>query len=459
MGDVASKYKDQVTQDIASCISKMGCQPILFLGSGLSKRYFDGPSWDELLGALAKKCPLIDKEYAYYKQTLSSHSAIGEQFADLYQQWAWGTGKNQFPSDMFSENVPKHAYIKYIIAQYLVSLTPSDLATITDNALVNEIHLLQAIKPHALITTNYDKFLELAFPEYQPVIGQQLLHSTQVLFGEIFKIHGCVSDYESLVFTDGDYQEFTRKKKYLSAKLLTYFSEHPLLFVGYSATDPNIRSILSDIDECLPRRESADSLIPNIFFLEWKNHVDDSYVPATEKLISIDSNKSVRIKSIETDDFSWVFAAFGQQQPLNAVSPKILRALLHRSYDLVRHDIPRTTVQADFQMLAQAVKSGPEFAKLFGITTVSSPSLNSIHYPYTITELAEKLSGGSAYWAVAQSYLDRIKTDHGVDIKKSDNTYHCATKTGKKSTAHKYSDALFEILTKMKIGEPYVFSP
>ena len=459
MGDVVSSYRDQVTQEVTSCISEMGCQPILFLGSGLSKRYFNGPSWDELLAALAKKCPVIDKEYAYYKQTLTSHSAIGEYFADLYQQWAWGTGRNQFPSDMFSDNVPKHAYIKYIIAQHLAALTPSDLASIADKALINEIKLLQAIEPHALITTNYDNFLELVFPEYQPVIGQQILHGTQVLLGEIFKIHGCVSAYESLVFTDTDYQEFTRKKKYLSAKLLTYFSEHPLLFVGYSATDPNIRSILADIDECLPRRESADSLIPNIYFLEWKPLAENNYTPSTEKLISIDGDKSVRIRAIETSDFSWVFAAFGQQQPLNAVSPKVLRALLHRSYDLVRHDIPRTTMQADFQMLAQAVQSGPEFAKLFGITTVSSPSLNSVHYPYTLTELAEKLNGGTAYWAVAQSYLDRIKNDHGVDIKKSDNAYHCATKTGKKSTAHKYSESLCEVMMKMKKGEPYEFSP
>ena len=50
----------------------MGCQPIPFVGSGLSKRYFNGPSWDELLAYLAKSCPLIDKDYAYYKQALKS---------------------------------------------------------------------------------------------------------------------------------------------------------------------------------------------------------------------------------------------------------------------------------------------------------------------------------------------------------------------------------------------------
>ncbi len=45
----------------------------------------------------------------------------------------------------------------------------------------------------------------------------------------------------SLVLTQGDYEAFETDKKYLSAKLLTYFAEHPLLFIGYGANDPNIR--------------------------------------------------------------------------------------------------------------------------------------------------------------------------------------------------------------------------
>jgi hypothetical protein len=65
----ASDYKTQIRADIEGCVSRMGCQPILFVGSGLSKRYFSGPSWDELLHTLAERCPLIDKDYAYYKKT------------------------------------------------------------------------------------------------------------------------------------------------------------------------------------------------------------------------------------------------------------------------------------------------------------------------------------------------------------------------------------------------------
>ena len=261
-----------------------------------------------------------------------------------------------------------------------------------------------------------------------------------------------MSDYNNLVFTQQDYDEFIKKKKYLSAKLLTYFSEHPLLFVGYSATDPNIRAILSDIDEAIPRPGPSGTLIPNIYILEWRRERAADYRPAREKLIAVDDGRSVRVKAIESDDFQWVFTAFGANQPLNAVSPKILRALLHRSYDLVRCDIPRRTIQADFEMLERAVKTGPEFAKLFGITTISRPSSNSADYPYILTEVAESIWGEGTYWSKAHDYLDQIKQQKGVDIKTSDNRYHCATKTGrtKTSVVHRYSPDFVDLIERMR---------
>ncbi len=451
-----SAYRADVANDIVECVEAMGCQPILFIGSGLSKRYFGGPSWDELLTALAKNCPLIDKSYAYYKQTFKTPMAVGTEFARLYQQWAWDKGRNQFPAALFQADVAEEAYFKYAVAQHIRHLTPNAVPQVSNPSMKGELSVLQEVQPHALITTNYDQFLELAFPDYQPVVGQSIISSSQVLFGEIFKIHGCVSDPAGLVITQQDYANFTSKKKYLSAKLLTYFSEHPLLFVGYSASDPNIRAILSDIDEALPRSGPTGSLIPNIYILEWRSQTD-GYTAVREKVLEIDAGKSVRIKAIETEDFSWVFRAFASQKPLNSVSPKVLRALLHRSYDLVRHDIPRKTVQADFEMLEQAVKGGPEFAKLFGISTVNKASSNAANYPYILSEAAEKIFGVGSYWSKAQEIIDRIKSVDGVDIKKNDNQYHSATKTGrgKNSVTHKYSEAFVELCRKVRKNEPY----
>jgi len=43
------QYIEDVSDDIKTCLEGMGCQPILFVGSGLTKRYISGPNWEELL--------------------------------------------------------------------------------------------------------------------------------------------------------------------------------------------------------------------------------------------------------------------------------------------------------------------------------------------------------------------------------------------------------------------------
>ena len=455
-----TEYQAVVATDIETCISEMGCQPILFVGSGLSKRYFSGPGWDQLLEQLAKACPLIDKDYAYYKQTLKEPAMIGREFARLYQEWAWGEGRDQFPPEMFKSEVPPQAYIKYVITRMLAAITPKGVDSITSPQLQDELRALQNIRPHALITTNYDQFLEMLFPDYQPVIGQSIIQGTQILTGEIYKIHGCVSDSSSLVFTQEDYEEFARKKKYLSAKLLTYFSEFPLLFVGYSASDANIRAILSDIDECLPHQGTSGGVIPNIYILEWRSDMPAGYSPVREKIIAIGEGRSVRIKAIEATEFSWVFDAFGANQPLNAVSPKMLRALLSRSYDLVRYDIPRRTVEADFKMLEGAVQSDESFAKLFGITTINVGSAANAGFPFTLTDIAMRLTGNDkAHWAAAAPLVERVSSELGTSIKASDNRYHSKFRVGRNSFAHKYSDELLDLVTKIAKGEKYTIAP
>lgn len=46
------------------------------------------------------------------------------------------------------------------------------------------------------------------------------------------KIHGSSHEVESIVITNEDYVDFYKRKKYISAKLLTYFAEHPLFSLG-----------------------------------------------------------------------------------------------------------------------------------------------------------------------------------------------------------------------------------
>lgn len=439
------QYIDDVSDDIKTCLEGMGCQPILFVGSGLTKRYIEGPNWEELLQILGNNCPHIDKRFAYYKQRHQELIDIGSVFADAYNEWAWGTGENEFPPELFEEGVAPDAYFKYKIASIFRSLVENN--EIDNN---EEINLLKKIHPHSIITTNYDTLLEKIYPDFTPIIGQKILYANHGSVGEILKIHGCCSEHTSIVITRDDYDGFIKKKKYLSAKLLTFFAEHPLLFIGYSAEDDNIKNILSDIDEILS--ENGD-VIPNIYILEWNNRQNDNDYPRRERLIQVSSSKSIRIKSIVAKDFSWVFNAFGANDALDNINPKLLRALLARTYELVRSDIPRNPVQVDYRVLANVSQSEGELAKLYGIANTSDGMAFNANYPFTLTALGQAL--GFKGWHDANKLLEIVKNSTGVDIKTFDNKYHYAIMNGNEVQSHRYSSQLRELLEKVRDGEEF----
>lgn len=188
------QYQDEITSDITGVIADAGCQPILFVGSGFAKRYTQAPNWEELLRKLAETCPNIDKDYAYYKQTYNDLTVIGKVFADAYREWAWGEGRSKFPEAYFSEKYPTDIFLKHTVAELLKGLGPNEVGSFGSQELDAEIAALKAMCPHAIVTTNYDEILEPLFPEYERVIGQTILRQPYLSIGEIFKIHGCISD-------------------------------------------------------------------------------------------------------------------------------------------------------------------------------------------------------------------------------------------------------------------------
>lgn len=96
-----STYQQEVRADIEGVLHDYSCQPIVFVGSGLSRRYANAPNWEELLRLLADQCPAIEMDFAYYKQTYGSNFIkIGSVFADFYHQWAWGRVEINFQTNI-----------------------------------------------------------------------------------------------------------------------------------------------------------------------------------------------------------------------------------------------------------------------------------------------------------------------------------------------------------------------
>ena len=74
-----------------------------------------------------------------------------------------------------------------------------------------------------------------------------------------------LANNQSKVINEKDYKEFKEKREYLAAKLLTIFMEYPIIFMGYSISDTNIRDILSSIVKCMSN-EQVKLLKKKIYF-------------------------------------------------------------------------------------------------------------------------------------------------------------------------------------------------
>ncbi|SOD21186.1 SIR2 family protein [Nitrosomonas ureae] len=446
-----SDYRKQRIESIGNCLSELGCQPIIFAGAGLSRRYVGGPSWFELLEAVVKQNPKIIDSIAFlYQKYQGNLFEVGEQLIPSFHSWAWAEGREHFDDSLFSTLSRSEEFIKFFVAKYIKDLMPVELTKDIEVSLKREIEQLKAIRPHSIITTNYDTLCEDIFPEYTRIVGQKIIKASGISIGEIFKIHGCVTDYKEIVLTTKDYENWTNKKKYLSAKLLAYFLEHPVLIVGYKAQGPNVLAILRDIDEIIA---NPGSLVPNIFYLIYDQDIKENSKPSSDILLDLGNGNSMRINAIYANDFSWVFKAFEANSSLEHVNPKLLRALIARTYDLVRHDIPRMGVQVDFATLEQVAASDESLPKLLGITGLSNPTMYNAAYPYTLTAVAKKL--GYDTWHYADQLHSKIVNDKEISVKQSDNQYHITVKAGDKTAFHKYSEAFVELLRKVQGGKTY----
>ena len=56
-----------------------------------------------------------------------------------------------------------------------------------------------------------------------------------------------MTQLEQIVITAEDYERFDKKYELIRAQLLSLFIHHPIIFMGYTITDENIRAILQTI--------------------------------------------------------------------------------------------------------------------------------------------------------------------------------------------------------------------
>lgn len=341
-----------IENKLKDIIESWDVKPFIFVGAGLSFRYYNLPRWNDLLRDLSKfanpnnpfayanylqkaKQEIQDKQIEYFgeeEKFLVSPLIAQHMESDFNKRFL-----NHDPNCLNSlgytgESNELIAAGKMTPFKLLIKLYLEDKITLTD-IYRHEIDQLKKIENHVrgFITTNYDNFLEHHFAQFQLCIGQEELFNHRFSYsGMIYKLHGCLSDPESIILTSSDYKKVDDKSQYLAAKLLTYFIESPIIFLGYSISDIYIKNIIRNISLCL-NEENKRSLSNQLIFIEY---VDS---PEKETISSIEES-GLMITQFCLYDYNKLYNAL--QGATTALSVGVLRSIESQIVELLKAKDP-----------------------------------------------------------------------------------------------------------------------
>ena len=212
-----------------------------FVGAGLAAPVF--PLWDEVLSSLIKKCD--------QKKVLSSTDR-DELMESLNQ-------KKDF-LDIAATCVSaleKHDYRAFIEEQFDRDVDVGKLLAYQE---------LFRLRPNTIVTTNFDQIPErlngLSFSldgasalsagrYYRVFTNQNVPEANNAWKGGkpiVFKMHGCVTDHDSIVFTRSDFRRAIYHGP-VNGFLDAIFRSRTVIFLGFSFSDPHIDSILGFLQE------------------------------------------------------------------------------------------------------------------------------------------------------------------------------------------------------------------
>jgi hypothetical protein len=318
-------------EDFFDRLDGFASSPFLFLGSGFSFKYIQSEKWE---GLLRKYASMMNVPFEKYRSLAGGNwPQVGSLIARDYHRYWFESEKLKGERDAnLQEMVNFSSPLKVSVSNYLKEISAKEI----DGALKNEIALLKEAKINGIITTNYDLLCENIYPDFKVYKSQQeLIFSSLQEIGEIYKIHGCCTEPNSLVITEEDYAEFNERNAYLAAKLLTVFLEHPTIFMGYSISDGNVRSILASIIKCLDQGQ-VNELASRLFFIEYvHDHQGEPVIDKYEFEIGGSILPLTRIRTKDYLDILQVLASLNQKFPA-----ALLRKMKEHIYELVSTNDP-----------------------------------------------------------------------------------------------------------------------
>lgn len=297
---------------IKQLISK-GRIPMLFIGSGISKRYLvDYPSWDELIQSVAKDVGVSNGQLIAMRQEITDsfpseskgkiNAELGSKLTKIFRDKVIN-GELKLENIFTTEEISKIEKGNITFAKMLISKKLSKYEITAKNRFQSEITEFRKLQNTigAVVTTNYDRFLEVdIFNNFDVFVEQSQYYMTEsVGIGEIYKIHGSIEAPNSLVFSTEDYQNFNDNLRVIAAKLLNLALEYPIIFMGYSLEDDNVISILNTLVSALNKNQ-LEALSENLIYVEWKPN--EKHLKESKRTITRDG-KSLEFTCISTDNY------------------------------------------------------------------------------------------------------------------------------------------------------------
>ncbi|WP_129019532.1 SIR2 family protein [Edaphocola flava] len=320
---------------IQEFISQYKNHPVLFVGTGISLRYLKNSyTWDGLLKKIAfdftqneeyyldiKSQCYIDGKFNYLKIAEILENAFNQHLQENR------SGKFEAINNIFYEKMANGIFIsrfKIYISELLSKLEFKE-------AQEEELKKFKKIRKNigSVITTNYDPLIEHLF-EFNKLIGNNILLSNP--YGSVYKIHGCCEDPSKIIITNQDYEEFDSKYELIRAQLLSLFIHNPIIFLGYSVGDDNIKKILKTIFTYVePNSDLATKIKNNFLLVEYERDFNNEQT--SEHDIVLENGLTIRINKIKTDNFSIIYDAISNLQlPITALDVRKVQTIVKEIY-------------------------------------------------------------------------------------------------------------------------------
>lgn len=222
-------------------------QAILFAGAGVSAA-LGAPTWGELINH-------IGKELGFEPDVFRSLSANYLTLAEFYKIERGTIGPLRSWMDR-SWNFPDEVIKKSGVHKLIVELG------------------FQTI-----YTTNYDSNIERAFEIHgkkaRKVVNVKDLLARDSNDRQVIKLHGDFEDDDSIVLTETDYFNRLSFESPLDIRLRSDVLARPVLFIGYSLSDINVRMLLHKLWETWNSSPHRNHKPHSYIFLPTPNEIEE----------------------------------------------------------------------------------------------------------------------------------------------------------------------------------------